>query len=466
MLDNYVALNEKCLLRIESFGGIIANYENGKSLELNKQDCAIIENSKGSLKLKELIKNLIDKKLVDCKSFAEMLVYTINLIKDKWLIVSDSPIKTIGKILNNIIACENEVISYNSPFQVTISVTGKCNLKCLHCYRGEENDYFVSPDYKTIIQRLDFFHELGIINIQLSGGEPFIRTDIIDIVKYAVRKFPEVTLLTNGTLITDQMAKELSEMKINVQIGFSEIGKEFDIFTGVEGSYSTTRKSIQNLIKYGLKPSIGIVLNKRNTNKLGSIIETFSQLGIEIINIDPLLMIGNTLDNLKELKLPKMAWENALMDVYEISKDYPHLKIVFSEGILTSENIKSKTYANRERFCFVGEGIIHVESNGDLFLCQSFLDKDFCIGNLNHLDKISFLELWHNSKILNELRSLTTKDLKGCKNCDFLPECGGGCRLMAFYETGKLNEKFPLCDEVKSSLGKIKHKEECKLCMI
>src|SRR3989338_2550985 len=101
------------------------------------------------------------------------------------------------------------------PLRMMFELTYRCNFKCGHCY--------VPPSYrrkgelktKEVFSILDELKEVGCFYLGFTGGEPFIRKDIIDILWYAKRKGFEVIIYTNGSLIDENLADELARLKPN-----------------------------------------------------------------------------------------------------------------------------------------------------------------------------------------------------------------------------------------------------------
>ncbi|MBU7026535.1 MAG: radical SAM protein, partial [Theionarchaea archaeon] len=83
-----------------------------------------------------------------------------------------------------------------------LEVTNACNLTCIHCYKKGGNPLSNELDSEEWMSIIDELKELGILTVAVTGGEPFTREDIFDIVEYIARNAISVNILTNGTLIT------------------------------------------------------------------------------------------------------------------------------------------------------------------------------------------------------------------------------------------------------------------------
>ena len=100
----------------------------------------------------------------------------------------------------------------NSPVSVMIELSTLCNLRCEHCYIPDYYDSGFSTE--QIFNLLDQLREMGIQNVSFTGGEVLIRKDIFEIIEYARKLYMRVFLLSNGTLLTDNIVARLQRFHI------------------------------------------------------------------------------------------------------------------------------------------------------------------------------------------------------------------------------------------------------------
>ena len=162
------------------------------------------------------------------------------------------------------------------PLRVMFELTYNCNFKCKHCY--------VPPAYKReyknrelktkeVFAVLDQLKERGCFFLGFTGGEPFLRKDIMDILEYAKQCGFEVIIYTNGSLITDKIANELSRInpnKVDITIpAMSEAA--FKRVTGVAGVREKVFRAIKLLHRKGIKLGFKTCVLKDNTDEIGAI---------------------------------------------------------------------------------------------------------------------------------------------------------------------------------------------------
>lgn len=166
---------------------------------------------------------------------------------------------------------------------VVWNCTGRCNLRCVHCYAsagekqsGAEMD---TASAKNFIGDLAAF---GVPVILFSGGEPLLRDDLLELASFAVERGLRVALSSNGTLIIEDIAKELS------RIGFAEVGISLDgtesindHFRGKQGAYRAALEGIRNCIKYGLRVSLRFTITRFNFQEIRSMFSLAEHEGID-----------------------------------------------------------------------------------------------------------------------------------------------------------------------------------------
>ena len=131
--------------------------------------------------------------------------------------------------------------------------TKTCNLECIHCYASAKKSKFpgelTTEEARAMIDDLADFKVPALL---MSGGEPLVRPDIIDLAQYATSKGIRVTFSTNGILITDEKAAKLEEIGVTY-CGISVDGSEprHDVMRAKKGAFQETLKGIRNCRKPG-----------------------------------------------------------------------------------------------------------------------------------------------------------------------------------------------------------------------
>jgi radical SAM protein with 4Fe4S-binding SPASM domain len=167
---------------------------------------------------------------------------------------------------------ERKMLLGGRPINGQIDLTYRCNLKCQHCFiTREENKKELS--FEEVISIINKIREAGCLWLSFSGGEVFLREDFLDIYAYARKKGFLVTILTNGTLITENRADYLANLPpscIDITLnGITE--KVYEEVTQVKGSFEQVMQAIKLLKERNLPLNLksnGMKINRDEILKI------------------------------------------------------------------------------------------------------------------------------------------------------------------------------------------------------
>ncbi len=178
-----------------------------------------------------------------------------------------------------------------------ISVTSRCNLRCLYCHREGEFSVGMEMDVDEISKICRAFYELGVENVKITGGEPLLRKDIIEIVQ-EMPPFREISMVTNGTLLS-KLAHDLKE------VGLDRVNVSLDTLNEEKYKFITGRKLLKNVLEgiysaydaslFPIKLNM-VVLKGINDDEIYDLLEfssKFNENGIKII-LQLIEVVGNS----------------------------------------------------------------------------------------------------------------------------------------------------------------------------
>jgi len=141
-----------------------------------------------------------------------------------------------------------------SPLRVMFELTYRCNFRCRHCYVPQSYRKYNELETKEVFSILDQLKDIGCFYLGFTGGEPFIREDIIEILWYAKRCGFELIIYTNGSLINEEIAGQLQRLRPNkVDITIPAMSKDaFERISGVSGSRDKVFEAIDLLHTNGV----------------------------------------------------------------------------------------------------------------------------------------------------------------------------------------------------------------------
>jgi len=304
------------------------------------------------------------------------------------------------------------------PFSCHILITNNCNLRCKMCSFWKiksENELSLSEIKKII----DYVHEWGVPTITIGGGEPLLRKDAVDIIRYSSSKGIITNLITNGTLINESLAKSLMESNL-FRIGVSIDGSKPEIhdkIRGVPGTFSRAVNGIKLLNKYkDLLGSDTIIyiqttIMNDNVDDVPNIVELSRELGVRFL-CQPYLPFmvnddkGNEPDSKKIVKLMDYLIDFKKKHGIIINPIY-HLKFI------------KKLYSGDFRYvkCTIGYDIITIDAKGDVWLCQYYELSDKPIGNVRSCE---LKEIWKSDRFEMFRRHALKCRMRCALNCTLI----------------------------------------------
>jgi heme b synthase len=340
---------------------------------------------------------------------------------------------------------------------VAWEITRRCNLHCAHCRSSSENESYEKELSIQECQRVtDEILEIGKPIVILTGGEPLVRPDVLQIASYAVSKGLRVVMGTNGTLITEELAAEMQTVPISrlaVSLDFPVPGLQ-DEFRGRAGAFRDAVKGIANAREAGMEIQINSTITRLNVGYLPDLLELALEVGA--VAFHPFLLVPTGRGKSLEMhELSPSEYEQTLSWIYEKQlelegriffkpTDAPHYMRIMKQR-------RSETAARRcpassspahpmqkiTRGCLAGTGFCFISHRGSVQGC-GYLDIE--AGNVR---KQSFGEIWAEAPLFRDLRDLS--NLKGkCGVCEYKRICGG-CRARAYEATGDYMQAEPYC---------------------
>ena len=332
-------------------------------------------------------------------------------------------------------------------YSISWNLTKRCNLNCDHCYLDADFRGGFRTDELDTIQCKKVIDQIAEVNpnafLILTGGEPLLRPDIYELIRYAADKKFMVVLGTNGTLINEANAKKIKAAGahgVGISIDSMDATKH-NKFRGVTGAWEHSMEAFNVLNKVGVDFLIQMSVSDMNYREIPDVVAFTEKIGAIAFNLYFLVCTGRGQGN---TDISNQAYEEALKMLYEQQMKYkgrlminskcaPQYKRVVYEN--DPDSVYTRTYSGG---CPAGTHYSRISPEGNMTPCP-FIEES--IGNLK---TSSFKELWDNAPLMVQLRD--RKKLEGkCGTCEFSSMCSG-CRARAFAETGNYMAEDPSCD--------------------
>lgn len=327
---------------------------------------------------------------------------------------------------------------------ITFNITDVCNLYCTHCYidasnKGRTNMSF--EDAKLIIDKIYPFM-IKSCNVNVSGGEALLNKDSYRILKYFnERGKGNLTLVTNATLITNQLAQQLKDIdNLRIQISLDGASKSVHENIRGENTYNKTLEDIQILIKHGHRVYLSPIVTYDFFNEIEDYFLLAKELGVKAIFLQPIICVGRAKNN----NLKRVNDALVFKKVVAIYENDPQL-IEYIPGTLEAIYVANIKLLERCKYCGTGTATITIQPNGDCYPCPNTMLPAMKCGNVL---TDNFNDIWSNSPVLSQLRKISVnRNLsEKCTKCEVKYFCGGGCRGQALQNTGDLYGISPTCE--------------------
>jgi radical SAM protein with 4Fe4S-binding SPASM domain len=317
------------------------------------------------------------------------------------------------------------------PLVGSVDITSRCNLKCAHCYATGDS-FQGEMSYEEICRIFDQIADAGCFWLLLTGGEPLIRPDFADIYHYAKRKGFLITLFTNGTMITPQLADMLKEeppFKIEVSL-YGMTAATYEKITGVAGSFQRCINGINLLAERGSPLKLKTVAITLNKHEIGDMKKYADNLGVEF-RFDP--MIFPSLDgSTKPLNLRLSPEEILELDMVDEERCDAFCEIC--------DNLWGAVGDDRLYGCGAGINTFHITANGELAECTLGRRTNYNILQGNFRE--GFYEVIPK-KVLSQKRTRYSE----CQSCKLASLCGN-CPSRAELECGDPEAKVDFLCQV------------------
>jgi radical SAM protein with 4Fe4S-binding SPASM domain len=346
--------------------------------------------------------------------------------------------------------------AFARPYVISWNLTYRCNLACEHCYLDAGGRPAVATPAFADRSELDTAACLRVVDeiaafapdglLILTGGEPLLRRDIVEIIRHAAARELWVVVGTNGIKITENLAAILKREGVRgLSLSLDALDEtRHDGFRHVTGAFRNTVEGAKILDRAGLPFIVQTTVGRHNVRELEAIADfAHGELGARVWNLYFLVPTGR---GAHVSDLADAEYDRVLGELAVIQRKFAGTMLVNAKcaphyvRILQAEDPQSpflKGYADGAGGCPAGTHYLGIRPNGDVTPCPYL---PVFGGNLQ---RESLGEIWRTSEVFTQIRN--RKALGGrCGACELNSSCGG-CRARAYGVTGDFMAEDALC---------------------
>lgn len=342
-----------------------------------------------------------------------------------------------------------------SPRSIEAAVTSRCNARCAYCY-FQKNTGVVYRDLPAGAWS-NFFDELGearVMSVCFSGGEPFIREDLFEILDAVVRNRMRFEILSNGFFLDETTARRLKAtgrckaVQISLDGSCPEVHESFR----GPGTFRPAVKAIRNLLGADVPVTVRATIHPSNIEDLPRLAAfLLEDIGLNGFSTNSVSCLGTSGKYGGAVFLDTRQRHQAMRILDELDRRYPG-RISASSGPLAElkmfrlmENASRDREGPAESGRLIGCGCIfeRIAVNADGAYLPCVMLPQMVLG---HIGQDRMLDIWRDSPVLNSLRRrilIPLESFDECRDCPYLSRCTGSCAGTALSILGDPNRPSP-----------------------
>ncbi len=314
-------------------------------------------------------------------------------------------------------------------------ITGRCNLRCTHCYASIYEREKELP-LKTVVNLLREASELGVAHISFTGGEPLLRRDIFEILLHARDLGFSINIFTNSTLVTEKIASRFARLEVGVNTSIDGPNPKVHERLRGPGSWTHAIEGIKRLVDHGLHVHVNVTITRLNYLYVGETVRKAYELSASSVSVIPAMPAGRALENRVYAEMPHV--EKALEQVDRVaSEDRVPVGVwcvPFCHSLISSELVYCSSTCRRWR-------VVDLSPSGRLLLCDVL-----GIGGGNAATQ-GLREAYRTLAGYPMYKEVvqSPRPVGRCISCRLWNRCLGGCYARSLRLRGTPHGPDPLC---------------------
>ncbi len=334
-------------------------------------------------------------------------------------------------------------------------LTSGCNLHCQHCRATAQPERdpneLATDEIKAVVDDIVTFANPILI---LTGGEPLYRPDFFEIASYASGRGLRVAMATNGTMVTEEIArraKEAGVLRASISIDGAR-PETHDGFRGIPGSFQRALEGAAHLQEQGIEVQFNMTVTKHNVGEIDDIVRLALERGAKAVHLFMLVPVGCGVQIADEKMLPAEEYERVLNWFYDQAQTVPlefkatcaphYFRVMLQRAKQEGRRVTFQSHgmAAMTKGCLAGTAVCFISRVGQVQPCGYL---PVAAGNVREQP---LSRIWREAELFAALRDPGRLEGK-CGACEYKTVCAG-CRARAYGVTGDYLAEEPYCIHV------------------
>lgn len=325
------------------------------------------------------------------------------------------------------------------PLWILLELTHKCPLECTYCYNqldfANTKDMMSKEDWFKVMEEA---RAMGAVQLGISGGEPLLNKDLLEIVKKSNDLKFYTNLITSGVGADISIVPKLKEAGLKtVQLGIQSPDEHTTtLITNNKTAFNDKMAFAKACKDNGLQLIINTCITRQNIHQIGEIIEMAEKLGANYLEIANIQYYGWALENINALLPTRAQLDEAKAITNHYREHRKDMKVFF---------VVPDYFATRPKACMNGWGstFLTINPDGVALPCNTANTLPLTFPNVK---EYSIEAIWNDSEAFNYFRGDSWMK-EPCRTCDEKEKDFGGCRCQAYALTKDMHAADPVCDK-------------------
>ena len=325
------------------------------------------------------------------------------------------------------------------PLALLAEVTYRCPLQCPYCSNPLELGRYRSElDTATWVRVFGEAADLGVVQLHLSGGEPLVRRDIMELVRAASRAGLYTNMSTGATVVDDLKLEQLREAGLDhLQVSLLDTQPESNDRLAGAVSFDRKREAVLGAKRLGFPVTLNVVLHRQNLDRISEVIAIAQEWKVDRLELAHTQYTGWAFRNRAALMPTRKQLDQAHAVVEQA-------RAAGTGGVDLQHVLPDYYFDQYPKACLQGWGMVSMTVAPDGFVLPCQTAREIPGLEFPNVAEHSLEDIWVDAPVFKRFRG-TDWMPEPCRSCDQREVDFGGCRCQAFLMTGDPAATDPVC---------------------